>query len=555
MDRLTQSIISYTYCKPTRTRSPALCRALIRHYWPGCSPSLPLYDFYDFYPCAFLRLRAWHDEAPHVLQAEEEARLAHAYGDEELTVEVRHPSSGRLAVGTIPIDPGFLSETHALRCTHPFPLLLEEWMRCHLVVSIGGRTLWDVDVDFEEVDIEPSQPFFQATPGEERWQGVMYGFGSLRTQPPRLTEADVMLEGGELVVLLTVDCAFPACPHRRTPLCEVEEDELLSTLVPLRTEAVTLEFGFREHSFSFPSRYALLKAIDLSLQAHAWAAAEEEEVLQRLVNRFKGSVLLLEVLDDEGRVMGYHSSEVVVKRGQEEEKAEKKSGGGAAPLMGWERSGEEEEGNEEWEQDWEGQGQQGEGGGEGQEGTNNDDTHATDGPYALPQLFQRRGAPLQWAAGAGPGAARTAEALHDCDFRLLLLDNKEGSITTLSESIGDDVYGRTLAPYARAVWLQPQFCRMPRRVGGGVAVRLALLPTSLQPELQGELEVREAPFASVAAMLRCLEMCLAGLLDDGAEEEEEEEEEGEDGRGEGEAEGEEEGEGDGDGVVDMDMVD
>lgn len=135
----------------------------------------------------------------------------------------------------------------------------------------------------------------------------------------------------------------------------------------------------------------------------------------------------------------------------------------------------------------------------------------------------------------------TADELAAADHHLLLLDPTRSTIATLSRSEGDEIAGRVLAPFPRAVWLQPQFCRMPRRHGGGggvvVAARLALMPGSLDPEVQVEGDVRPTPFATVEGVLRCLEVCLLGVLHD---EEVDDDVGGEEAEQEGEKEGDDE---------------
>lgn len=470
---------------------------------------LPLYTT-D--PTALLRMRARHAEAPHAERAQEEAQLVSIYGHESLTIEVWHPRrrAAPLAAGTFPLDGGRL---HArlvggalpLQCLTPFLLPLEEWMDCtEVTVSFGQHKLWAVTVEESFAEADPSQPFFRQTPGEEIWRGTAFGYGSLLNQPPSLRDDDVEAWGGELFPSLSIDCAFPASA-RAPPLCEAEEEEVLSA-VPLRVEGVTLrlESGHGElynGAFHFTDPYALLKALYLSMRVNAWADAPETPatMLRRLVGRFRGSVLLLEVLDAGGRVVAYCDCPVV---------EEKKT------------TGDKSQGDGEDGEEWEEEGWAGNGDGDGRDRTT---------AYAMPPLFLRRGMPLQCTPAA---RGMTADDLFHCDHRHLLLDAEGRRFVTLSASAGDELTGRVLAPFARAIWLQPEFCRMPARLGGGMAARLALRPGSLDPDLQDGLEMREAPFASVDIMLLGLELCLLGVLE--GEGEDDEDEDGSDSGTEGE---------------------
>ncbi len=510
---------------PLTTHSPHLASALLHRHWP----SMQTLALHHTDPYALLRMRARHEGAPRGQRAEEEARLTDLYGQEELRIVLWKRRRGctpePLASTQLAIDDGyvytrFLDSAHALRCLSPFPLSLMEWADTYLVVDCAGRKLWEARMDFENLEIEPSQPFFNATPGEERWQGSTYGFVNLTLQPPSIAEDDFNHEDNDdLFPILTLDFAFaaPAAGARQLPLCDVEMDDMCHD-EPLRIDALTLEFRDSEFNqgLSFPSRFSFLKALEFSFQCRAWEAESETARLARLVDRFKGSVLVLEVLDAGGRVVAFQHSDVVIEKGA----------GVATEVVapGGDRDDGREEGDEKWVEEWE----------EAEAAGSND--NASNEAFSMPPLFLRRGARLQWAQQGQEEGALTAVELHDSRFRLVLLDARETRAVTLaSGGDGEGICGRILAPFPRCIWLRPFFCSMPRRLGGGMAVRLALGPNSLDEATQELGEARAAPFASAATMLLALEMCLFGVLqdewlDDGEEEEEEEGEE-DNGRG------------------------
>ncbi len=280
---------------------------------------------------------------------------------------------------------------------------------------------------------------------------------SLTVQLPRIFEHDFEFEGAEFFSILTLDfaCAAPAAGGRQPPLCEVDwEDMFLDE--PLRIDALAIKLfhtcGIQAFCFP-PSCYTFLKALQFSCQCRAWAAEHGAVQLARLVDRFKGSVLVLEVLDAGGRVVAFQHSDVVIEKGA----------GVATEVVapGGDRNDEREEGDEEWVEGW-----------EEPEARRND--NASNEAFSMPPLFLRRGAPLQWAQGQVEGAL-TAEELNDSCFRLVLLDARETRAVTLAcGGGGEGLSGRILTPFPRCIWLQPFFCPMPRRLDGGMAVRLAL---------------------------------------------------------------------------------
>lgn len=207
-------------------RSPQSGDALVRLHWPHLLP------FFHTDPNALFRLRVVHDEVPKMQCAREEAPLIDAFKDLSLTIELWHPEHELIAMGRVPLDGGarwahFANRKHALQLEnpHPFPFSMEEWADCYLMVELReGRweKLWHIVPHFQERKVEPAQPLFRATPGEESWQERLSGIADLETQLPHLSVEDGLLEGGELVLALTIDCVFPTSRYG-PPLSEFRQ--------------------------------------------------------------------------------------------------------------------------------------------------------------------------------------------------------------------------------------------------------------------------------------------------------------------------------------------
>jgi hypothetical protein len=204
------------------------------------------------------------------------------------------------------------------------------------------------------------------------------------------------------------------------------------------------------HAF-FPSRYALLKALDLCRKSRKLdrLPPTPKSMPPETEARFHRSVLLLEVMDaeDDGRALASAACRVVPSPSQLRRLSDQRR---------------------QW----------------------------------MPLLFARGGARLEWAEGVKP---IPPSELATRPYRLLFLDAVGGRVVTLSDAAagGQSFRERRLWPYERSLRLSPTFVvdgqgglRAQLRVGG----------------LWGNLPCPPVPLRTPSKVLDCLEMCLGGIL-------------------------------------------
>jgi hypothetical protein len=450
-------------------------QALLRRHWPGVAHAAAA-NATDIDPHALLRMRAWHDAAPRAMRARELARLEEVYGDETIQMAIFHLDSfaavTEVAEAAIPLGRPDAHQTllggeHALRLLQPRPLPPEEWARCCLIAFFRDRLLWVVpldcgDAEAPHVNVTPSQPFFRATEGEERWLARVHGRGGINTTVPNF-HASLGLPGlggetvggntgtGVIVAHVSLDLAFPASAPE-PPLSHVERTEV-AAWEPLRAECAVVQLAAEADAFSFPSRYALLKTLDLCCRVPRWRAARPTH---ELAARFDRCLLVLEVLHEDGSLMAFSHCPVV------------------GPATATAAAAAE-----------------------------------SPGPARMPALFQRGGAPLVWAEGAEPLPASDIEF---CYYRVLLFD----PIVERAATVTDNWRARQFLPICHELLLTLNYSPNGDDDDGaaadenekGAAVRVRLDVAGAL----GETDLDSVCLENAGMVFRLLDMCLTGIL-------------------------------------------
>jgi hypothetical protein len=458
---------------PTQhTHSRPLSRALLKRHWPSTAHLAAAHPDGE-HPYRLLQARTWHEDGWETTRALDQESFDFVFDKDGVVVEVWHPSfrDGPIAAGAFRIgwdnveaaggEYGFLNEPITLRSLLPAPLPLVEWAGCSVVVSFKGHRLWDMPLN-ETPQLAPSQPFFRATEGEERWQLEIKGKGTLLL---RLLGVDTGVGPGHspLGVALTVDCAVRAS-GLTPPLSHFEQEEV-ATAKPSRVERIAVTISSLHDVLHIPSHYALVKLLEVVTRVPLWnqsRASPEQQPPRELVDRFRGAVLVFEVLDYwSRRAVAFHHTYVV---------APAEEGGGA----GW-----------------------GAGGGAG-------------GKAWIPPIFQRGGAGLEWVEGQ---KRMDRSDLRDVDYRVVLIDPWAERAWTLTEMCDTELLDRCLDPFPCRLSLGPEYLR--GRDGDGMRVRLQLCGSraSRDGEVGETVEMTPRRLTTGGELLRWLDMLVTGIWD------------------------------------------
>lgn len=421
---------------------------------------------------ALLRLLALDADRPSTLRGQdegqvfavqEEAQLLAVDGGEDIVVRVHHSDvEGPIAEGTIPFveyeweECGVVSmfdQQNTLRYLRDILQPFQEWCSCIVSVWHKGALLWKMASPFQKGP-GAFASFEASREGEELWR-ISFD-GSAFSSPLRLPSVDTANydnQGEEIVsevrVRLWVDCAI--IPPFGSGNARPREMEKVILANPIRIEGLRLELVPQAHSWYPPSLYHMLKSVDLWRKIEKWMCETEAELSQWLKARFRDSVLIFDVLDGNGEAMAFYATPLVISR------------------LG--------------------------------------------GRMRMPLVFAHNrkgwfGGRLTWVDGKEP---KSADELNDkYGFRLRLFDTREGRIETVAgRKVRGKSLGRYLSPCPRLLWFEPYYIDVPAKASGGVGVRFKLYVRYTRKRIH-KLVVN--PFRSTIAMMRCIEMCLAGVV-------------------------------------------
>lgn len=336
--------------------------------------------------------------------------------------------------------------------------------RLPLVVRFQGHAFWQQAYLLLEslVEVEASQPFFRARPGEERWTTVAPIWVSVYDAPPRLelTLPDKAGGGrwtavrmrGDLDATLTLDFAYPLS-ERGTPPTPEDVREI-GEADPLGVEALVLRFDGQRRPFRFSSPNAFLKAVQLWDRAIWWMEKGGDALTcdaeQELMARFRGCLLVLEIYDpDDGRFLASHHSYVL---GADEE--------GAV---------EEAEAARQW----------------------------------VPPVFRKEAPSLVWVEERK--VTTYPLAWWDYGVHFFFLDTRSGRAATLTRKTRDGLWERALPGFGCTLHFGLQHL-LPN-----FSLELEGLRTDADGSSSRNAHVCLEPLGR-DGVLRCLDMCLAGTL-------------------------------------------